>query len=91
MQLSSSVLDPENGHLLRALAEEAQREDKMMHTLTERATQDGDRQGHYSYHNDLPSTDRGRKFLLHPIHETKARWRRPRDRSCGQLVDTGSS
>ena len=37
VQLSSSPLDLENGHSLRALAEEAS---KVMHALTEKATQD---------------------------------------------------
>jgi Mg2+ and Co2+ transporter CorA len=40
VQLSSSALDLENGHSLRALAEEARREGKVMHALTEKATQD---------------------------------------------------
>ena len=39
-QLSSSALDLENGHSLRELAEEARRESKVMHSLTEKATQD---------------------------------------------------
>ena len=39
-QLSSSALDLENGHSLRALAEEARREGKAMHGLTQKATQD---------------------------------------------------
>ena len=38
--LSSSALDLENGPSLRALAEEARKEGKVMHRLTEKATQD---------------------------------------------------
>jgi Mg2+ and Co2+ transporter CorA len=40
IQLSSSLLSLENGHSLRALAQEAQREGKVMHGLTVKATQD---------------------------------------------------
>lgn len=40
VQLASSALDLENGHSLRALAEEARREGKVMHALTQKATQD---------------------------------------------------
>jgi hypothetical protein len=41
VELSSSALDLENSHPLRTLAEEAQREGKRMHTLTEKPTRDG--------------------------------------------------
>jgi hypothetical protein len=40
VQFASSLLDLENGGSLRALAEEARREGKVMHSLTEKATQD---------------------------------------------------
>ncbi len=40
VQLSSSALDLENGHSLRALAEEASNEGAVMRGLTEKATQD---------------------------------------------------
>jgi Mg2+ and Co2+ transporter CorA len=40
VQFASSLLDLENGQSLRGLAEEARREGKVMHSLTEKATQD---------------------------------------------------
>lgn len=40
IQLASSLLGLENGQSLRGLAEEARREGKVMHSLTEKATQD---------------------------------------------------
>jgi hypothetical protein len=89
VQLSLSALDLENGHSLRALGEKGTqggqgdaRADGEGHTGC------SSRQGHHSYRNDLPAIDRGRKFLLHPIRDTKACWRKPPDQDCGQLVDT---
>jgi Mg2+ and Co2+ transporter CorA len=40
VQFASSLLDLQNGQSLRALAEEARQEGKVMHCLTEKATQD---------------------------------------------------